>query len=255
MGAGMKPIVFSMAFNGYGHVYAPIRKTQEAYAERNGYDYVYVERPGVTPMLRECAWLKVPLIAEILGSGRPWALFLDADAEVKEKAPPVETILEPDHTLYMAEGFSGRLNSGVILARQSPEVIDFLEKITALALEPLPADDDVHWGENGHFIYYGKSFDGLKVIPWLWNNNRDPEAEDYIRHYSGGPMHPYFKPSLRGLLAKKTAQLRLKRDRILRRNPMRNFHTELQGLVDWALEEFPELAATSAQGSADRPGR
>ncbi len=95
--------------------------------------------------------------------------------------------------LYLANGFSGRANSGVIIVRSSERVVSLLSTMYVNALNPLPAEDDVGWGENGHVIHYAKDYEGLQVLDQRWNNNFAPELEDYFRHYSAGPMRKFYK--------------------------------------------------------------
>jgi hypothetical protein len=182
-----------MGFNGYQWAYRRNIGTHRAYAARHGYDYQCVAWPAFTRLLMECAWLKIPLLWGALRAGRPWVLYLDCDIEVKPGTPAVETLFEPGKTLYMVNGFSGRLNSGVMLARQDPALEELLRTILSNAQNPVPPEDDVGWGENGHVIHYAKNFPGLKILATAWNNNQDPALADHLRHYSAGPMRRHYR--------------------------------------------------------------
>jgi hypothetical protein len=189
----LKPLVISLGFNGYQWIYARNVLTQRAYCARHGYDYVMVSRPRFTNMLMECAWLKIPLMMAALDAGRPWVLFLDSDVEVKPHTPDILSLETDDKDLYLAKGFSGRVNSGVILARQSERLLSLFSTMYTKALDRVPEEDDVGWGENGHVIHYSKNYDGLEIIDQRWNNNFSPDLDDYFRHYSAGPMRKFYK--------------------------------------------------------------
>jgi len=192
----MKPLVISLGFNGYQWIYARNVKTQQSYCDRNGFDYVMVSRPRFTNMLMECAWLKIPLIIAALEAGRPWVLFLDSDVEVKLNAPSFLSNEVEGRDLYLANGFSGRVNSGVIMVRRSERVISLLSQMYSNAMNPIPAEDDVGWGENGHVIHYTRTYEGLQILEPRWNNNVSPNLDDYFRHYSAGPMRKFYKFTL-----------------------------------------------------------
>ena len=236
-----KPLMISMGFNGYQWAYRRNIETQRAYAQRQGYDYVFVERPAFSPLLMECAWLKIPLLIAALTAGRPWALFLDSDIEAKESTPAVETVFEEGKTLYLANGFSGRPNSGVILVRQDPAVISVLQTMLGHALMTLPAEDDVGWGENGHVIHFAKNFPGLKILPQVWNNNQDPDLDDYFRHYSAGPMRKFYRFTRGEEMSKRLGKAYLKGMKLLRggQNDSSGFFTRLDALLRQVRRHYP----------------
>jgi hypothetical protein len=82
----------------------------------------------------------------------------------------------------------------VIIVKNSPEVRALFQRILDGAQKPLPPEDDVGWGENGHIIHFAKNSPLLEIIPPQWNNNHDPALADYLRHYSAGPMRPLYAP-------------------------------------------------------------
>jgi hypothetical protein len=186
------PLVFTIGFNGYQDIYRRNVATQKRYADRHGMRHVLIDSPEQTDLLMESAWLKIPLIISALKRGWPWLLFIDIDAEIKASCPDFRTLESPGKDIYMAPGFSGRVNSGVIILKNTPLALAMMETILAHADAKIPPEDDVGWGENGHVIHYLKSYSGLQLLPFQWNNNRDPKADDYIRHYSAGPMRKHF---------------------------------------------------------------
>ena len=188
-------LVFTLAFNGYDRLYGSCIKLQQAYAARYGYQYALLNQPRWTPLTREAAWAKIWLIRKALLDGWDWVFFIDCDAAPQPDAPPVQSLEEPGKDLFLAPGFSGRVNSGVMILKNSAGTLRFIEDIIENCEKPVPKEDALSWGENGHVIHYSKKHPGLKLLHHRWNNNRDPELDDYIRHYSNGPMRPHFNPS------------------------------------------------------------
>lgn len=181
-------LVFSMAFNGYQYFFRKSIETHRVYARTHGFEYAFIDRPRVTRLMLECAWLKLPLILSALARGYKWVLFVDADAEFRPGCPSIVSVVEPNKSVFMVNGHSGRVNSGVILVRNTPDTLEMFAKTLRGFDSTLPPEDFVGWGENGHVIHYTKHFDGLHILPAQWNNNRDPAMQDYIRHYSDGVM-------------------------------------------------------------------
>ena len=188
-------LVFTLAFNGYDRLYGSCIKSQRDYASRHGYHYALLNQPRWTSLTREAAWAKIWLIRKALLDGWGWVVFIDCDAAPQPDAPPVQSLEEPGKDLFLAPGFSGRVNSGVMILKNSAGTLQFIEDIIENCEKPVPKEDALSWGENGHVIHYSKKHSGLKLLHHRWNNNRDPELDDYIRHYSNGPMRPHFKPS------------------------------------------------------------
>ena len=240
-----KPLIVSMGFNGYQWAYRRNIDTHRAYARRHGYDCVFVKKPAFTRLLMECAWLKLPLMLAALRSGRPWVFYLDSDIEVKQETPAIETLFCDGKTLYMANGLSGRLNSGVIIARNDPAVTALLERIVDNALMIVPKEDRVGWGENGHVIHFAKNFAGLQLIDSVWNNNSDPKMDDYLRHYSAGPMRRHYQFTWAEKACLKIGKVYIKRMKAIFGTKRFNgdFFANLRSLTDTALRHYPELGS------------
>ena len=158
------------------------------YAKKHGYDYVAVKRPFITSIGRECAWLKVSLMLKAIESGYSTIMFVDADAFMQERAPKIEVMFEPDKTVYMAEGYSGRLNSGVIIIKNSVNSKVWLDELLKKCGLDSEKNSDIGWGENGHIISLSRGRSFIQTIDKRWNNNNDEGLDDYIRHFSAGPM-------------------------------------------------------------------
>lgn len=119
-----------------------------------------------------------------------WVAYIDADCQIRSETPALELLAVANKSLYMAKGFSGRINSGVMIVKNCEEVKELLKTIYSHCNENVPCAD---WGENGHVIYFASQWEGLKIIDQKWNNNADPELKDYIRHFSaGGPMRELY---------------------------------------------------------------
>ncbi len=193
-------LVLCVALNFYDLVYARNIESHRRYADRCDYSYKLVRWP-VLASVHQSVWLKVPLIEAALTAGWDWVLFVDADCEIRPSAPRIETLADPEASVFLAPGFSGNPNSGVIVCCNRPEARAFFSTVIANAGKSVPEED---WGENGHIIHFAKHNSAFKAIDRAWNNNADPGMNDYIRHYSaGGPMRPLY----RGGVASKAAQL------------------------------------------------
>lgn len=185
-----KILVFSVGLNFYDKIYDRCMASHQRYAEQQDYDYVLVNKPRWGTVI-ESVWLKVPLILAGLKAGYDWVFFVDADCEIRPNAPRVETLAVSGKSLYLGNGFSGNVNSGVIIAKNEQKAVAFFQQVFDAAGTDVPEMD---WGENGHIIHFSKNNDQLEILDRRWNNNADVELDDYIRHYSaGGPMRPLYK--------------------------------------------------------------
>jgi hypothetical protein len=200
-------LMFSCGFNGYGMKYSRCVTTQREYALRMGFTYRLFDYPGLIPSA-ECKWLKIPIMMRALQDGWPLVFFVDVDCEMRPSCPDVRILLENDKDLYFAHGFSGRINSGVILARNSTNVCQLLQTVADEREKKLPPEDGVADGENGHVIHFAKNKSYVQIIDGRWNNNREVRPDDYIRHYTGplAELAPKWKG--KGLITRAYARLR-----------------------------------------------
>ena len=235
----MKPLVFSMGFNGYQWLYDRNIRSQKKYCEEHGFDFLMIEKPTFTNLYMECAWFKIPALLGALQSGRPWVLYLDADIEARPGAPSFLTLEKPDRDLYLANGFSGRVNSGMILVKNTPRVQALLSETFQNALKTLPPEDDVGWGENGHIIHYAKNYPGLEIVDGRWNNNKDPELADYFRHYSAGPMRKFYHWGLREKVISKVTKSYVKHGLPTRTVQSLNFYERMDSLASSVFDAYP----------------
>jgi hypothetical protein len=181
-------LVFSIALNGYQWMYKDCIASHRRYADRHGYTYQVVTRPYATSIGVECCWLKITLMIEALDNGYDAVLFVDADAYVQSHAPKLSSVLLPDKFIYLAKSYSGRYNSGVMLIKNHSQVSQLLNTIITARHQPILAENDVGWGENGHIIEYTKHCQFVSTLNRSWNNTYDPDLNDYIRHFSFGPL-------------------------------------------------------------------
>lgn len=177
-----KLLIICVALNGYGRIYSQCIESQRKYASKQGYSYQLIDQ-SVNASITACAWLKIPLLIEALKQDYDWVVFIDSDCWVDIKTPPLESLYMEGKFIYMAQGFSGRINSGVIITRKHNSVLAMLEKIYANCNKALAEAD---WGENGHIIHYLTGWKALYILDQRWNNNADPSRQDFIRHYSAG---------------------------------------------------------------------
>jgi hypothetical protein len=185
-----KVLVFSVGLNFYDKIYDRCIASHQRYAQRQGYDYVLVNQPRWATVI-ESVWLKVPLLLAALKAGYDWVFFVDADCEVRAITPRVETLAVPGKSLYFGQGFSGNINSGVIIAQNTPEARAFFQEVFNATQREVPEMD---WGENGHIIHFCKGNKNVQILDKRWNNNVDVNLDDYVHHYSGGgPMRTLYK--------------------------------------------------------------
>ncbi|QIZ76354.1 hypothetical protein [Ferrimonas lipolytica] len=189
-------LVFSIAVNGYQQLYRRNLASHQQYADGHGYHYQCVQQPRLSHLGKEAVWLKVALMIKALQRGYRWVMYVDADAYIGADTPDLCQLQRPDKYLYVAKGFSGRLNSGVLIVNNSRCVIDYFQQALRHAHMPLPPADDVGWGENGHLIYFAHQQPFVCFIDKRWNNNTSADLDDYIRHYSRGPLYHLHRANL-----------------------------------------------------------
>jgi hypothetical protein len=203
-------LMFTIGLNGYGTVYARCLASQQAYANKHGYDYIAVDRPRGLVAPDVSSWVKIPLIRHAFDNGYDWVFFIDADCQVQHDAPPLESVEQEGKSLYMAVGYSGRVNAGVIIAKNTAETRMFLSDVIDNAAFTVPAEDQALY-ENGHVIHYSKDKPFVHILSSEWNNNCDPGLKDFVRHFSaGGPMRKLYRKSLVGFTAHVTNRVQTK---------------------------------------------
>jgi len=181
-------LVFTVAMNGYQWLYQRFINSHQRYADKYGFDYYAVTRPAFTLLGVECCWLKLVIIQRALLAGYQHVLFVDADAKIQPLAPNIISEVTAEHAIYLARGCSGKLNSGVILAKNCDESLQWLKRVLSLYSSALHCTRHAGWGENDAVIHCGEGFNGLGELDQCWNNTSNPNLVDYIRHFSHGPL-------------------------------------------------------------------
>lgn len=185
-------LVFSLALQGYDRIYWRCIRSHEAYARRHGYPYLCVTGVPALLLASEASWLKIPLIINAMENGVEDILFVDADCEIRSSAPAFETCFTPNKCICMAPGLSGRLNAGVIMARNREPARRFFGQVLEHSEDPVPAEDDAPY-ENGHVIYFGKRCDAIRTVAHReWNNNSVYDPSSFIQHFSNGPIRDLY---------------------------------------------------------------
>lgn len=184
-------LILSMATQGYKHLYHSNLSSHQRYADKHGYRYLCITKPHINRLGGEIVWLKLYALLTALEAGYQWVMFVDADAYIQADTPLLESLEDNEHCIFMALGYSGRVNSGVMIFQNKAASKTFLKQIIARREQPLNAKDDVGWGENGHVIQQSRNEPYLRIIDQRWNNNVNPELNDYIRHYSAGPLRQF----------------------------------------------------------------
>lgn len=183
-----KTLVFSIALNGYQWLYRNELSSHKRYADVNNYEYQAVTRPYFSLLGVECCWLKLTLMRTALLAGYQQVMFIDADAMVNDNCPALKTLYNNHQHIYMAKGYSNRFNSGVLIARNHPYVIDWLSRVINSSMLSIADKNSVGWGENGHIIELSHNCPFIGEIEQKWNNTYDSQMTDYIHHKNCGPL-------------------------------------------------------------------
>jgi len=187
-----KTLILSIALNGYQWMYRKELQSHLQYANKYGYVHQAVTRPYVSALGVECCWLKLTLMRTALLSGYDSVLFLDADTMVNFRCPAVTDVFQTEKYIYMAKGYSERFNSGVLIARNNTQTIEWLTNVINARFSKVEKENDVGWGENGHVIELSKGVPFIVELDKKWNNTANYQLKDYIRHRNCGPLRTGF---------------------------------------------------------------
>lgn len=198
-----RALLYTVALNGYATSYRAAIKSHEAYAARIGARYAKVVRPyAKDPAL--AAWLKIPLMLAGLENGYEWVGYIDADCVVRTRAGDFRSVLPAsDADVYMAEGRTGRINSGVMFARSSESSVQYFNKVMESITRPVDEQDRQGLKyENGNVIHIDRTQQSVARMPLEWNNTYDTDLNDSIRHFAGPMRHLYQRSALDTLVGK-----------------------------------------------------
>ena len=242
-------LMLSLANQGYEVLYKRNIDSHRRYAKLKGYHYVCVTDPIYTKLAMEVAWLKIYLIEKALKAGYDWVMFVDADCEVKTSTPSIENVEVQGKYLYIAKGYSGQLNSGVLIIKNEYQAIKSLERIRRnIDNELLEDETHVGWGENDCVILECRNNPAVQVIGRVWNNNGSLKMNDFITHYSAGPLRRYFSAPLIVRLKffgiTKCLGVIRRMDNLLL-GGVTSKHQMLKSLLNKVIERHPDIACIS----------
>jgi hypothetical protein len=196
-------LLFTVALGGYAGYYGPLIQTHQEYADRHGYDHRTISRPLMLFSPHDAAWGKLVALQEGLGLGYDTVVSLDADMLIRPATPPIDTMLMPDKSIYMATGVSGYVNSGFVVLRRGDPAVEFLRRTLARAGTLAPEKYRTRF-ENGHVIAETIDDPALEVIDQRWNNSVDRDMDDWVHHYTSGLKRDY---NVGGIRARRWATL------------------------------------------------
>jgi hypothetical protein len=192
-------LLFSIATGGYERLFEHCILSHRAYCRRCDYEYVVIDRSPRRLRPAEAAWLKIPLMQSALAAGYHWVGFVDADCEIRSHAPCFSRhpdLSDGSKSLFLAPGRSGRLNSGLMLVRNSRASADFFQAVLKHAEHDVPEEDRAPY-ENGHVIFLGKNNPHVGLLRHdLWNNNSTLDERSYIQHYSRRILRKWYVDNL-----------------------------------------------------------
>ncbi|MCM8569190.1 hypothetical protein NE848_07360 [Gramella jeungdoensis] len=190
-------LVFSIALGGYASLFRDCIESQKKYCSRFDFGYINLKKSPYVLAPAEAAWLKVFLLREALSCDYDYIAFVDADCEIRKHAPSFVEVLrkKPSKHIFMCHGFSGRINSGVIFLKNTPQAHTYLETVLDNRHKKVPEEDKALY-ENGHMIHYGKNNADVEILDFKkWNNNHYLDPTSYIQHYSGGILREKYLKS------------------------------------------------------------
>lgn len=243
----MSKLIFTIAQNGYGLAYADCISSQRAYAKKLGAAFVCVARPRRVPEVALSAWLKIPLLTEALRGGYDEVAYIDGDCRVAPDAPDFTSCFGGDRSgdILMARGKSGRINSGVIFAKNSRASLRFLDSVLESVTAVVPDEDrkDLKF-ENGNVIFIARTEGGVQELPTVWNNTYQAELNDYIRHYTGVLRSEYVRSPLLDFTHK------LGKRTIYRQKPQppardQQFKQRLSAMTEAVVRAYPAIKSST----------
>lgn len=242
----MSALIYTIAQNGYGTAFLQCIASQRQYARSLGAEFVVVDRPRRVHDTALSAWLKVPLMLQALESGYDWVGYIDADCEVRAGAPDFREALVPvSGDVFMAHGRSGRINSGVMFAKNSNESLEFFSRVLGSITTVIPAEDRASLKyENGNVIHIERLHGGVTVMDRVWNNTYEPELVDHVRHYTGALRPLLRRPFLREVQYQVLRRVSSRQLRKFQSQPERReavFAEQLSTLAQESVRALPRL--------------
>lgn len=194
----------------YGATGSLCEESVRHYAERYG----YAVRIAKTPFMKDlpAQWQKIGAIRACFEAGYEWALWIDADAIFSDYGRDIgcerldgAELLLTRYAVYGEKGYV--LNTGVMLLRNTPRVLEFLAYIcgmqeyyshiwaeNAAMMDCLGIADDLPPSYRRHLPASGRQKKSAASVSWLggeWNSIPHyaiPTGNPVIVHYAG--RHP-----------------------------------------------------------------
>lgn len=160
--------------------------SQRAYCKKHNYDYAIDDKPLLPGQKKnEWTWKKHYTLDQY---ERTHDVFvsIDADCEIKDTTPPIESILN-ENSIYYVLGKSGRPNAGFMVYRNDEIRKYFHTELMKRRSQKVPASFRVKpSGDNGHVIWVlSEMTEGLQELPLEWNCSHPAYKDNaYILHYT-----------------------------------------------------------------------
>jgi hypothetical protein len=192
--AGQRPLVLTGNDAGFSAVAALTVPVMRRYAERHGFAF---HAELFQPTDRVAAWSKVPAIQNALASGFDPVVWIDADALIVRSDLSILDGSDPEKDLFITP----IKNTGVLLVRNTPWSVRFLERLWHNQLVP-----EHHTWDNAAFLHLIGHRKWLKRgeddcpdqemlshigrLDSRWNVTpmTTPAGDAFIRHYAGIPL-------------------------------------------------------------------
>jgi hypothetical protein len=235
-------LVFSIAIGDYKTRFNDCINTHYEYCRKNNFQYLLVDRSPRALKPFEAAWLKIALIIAALKKGFDWVIFLDSDCEIRQHAPDIEKYIQTlpgseSKSVFVAPGYSGRINSGVIILKNTTDSLELFQIILCSAAKEVPRPDKAPF-ENGHVIHYMKSSNIVYMLDHCcWNNNSELNLKSYIQHYSAGCLREWYLKN-KHLSANNKGNIYTKFNLFLCSLKISNINSTLKDLMPYYCNEY-----------------
>jgi precorrin-6B methylase 2 len=189
----MKIIVTCLVTNSYLPKWIDCIDSQKRYCNKFGFEYDLVQEcPHNNPW-----WYKIEHVRELLDRDYDCVILLDSDIFIRDTSPSIlEIISVNDKFIFVANGISNRINSGVIILKNHEKVRTFFDQLISDKNNKIDSKDPdfvTSFGENGHIIKHCKNSSIVQIIDSKWNNNRSIQTDDCFRHYCSNRVKPLYK--------------------------------------------------------------
>jgi hypothetical protein len=181
----MNIIFYCVASPDYITKYQLCIDSQKTYCQKNNYSYLLDDK-----ISENYYWKKIEGVKQFYNT-YDIVVIIDADCEITNKCPPLETIIN-ESSIYYVLGISGRPNSGFLPIRTNSRGKEFITDIISKKEKECPRKY-VMKGENGVVIWsLDENNISTKELPLMWNCS-NPENIDtaYIIHYTNLMRNKY----------------------------------------------------------------